>query len=230
MTVARAVVELDDVVVDYDAPAGTVRAVDHVSIAAMPGASLAIVGRSGSGKSSLVSVMSLMRAPSGGTVRFDGQEVTSATVRNGLRASEIAMVFQSFHLEPHLSVTENTMLHWYIAGSGSLREAQNRSRGVLERVGLGALGSRRVSALSGGERQRVAIARALFAGPRLLVADEPTGNLDEENAGVVCGLLTAAATEMGAAVVIVTHDLAVASKADRVVHIAHGRIDPASES
>lgn len=221
------VVELIDVVLDYVVVGSTVRAVDHVSLALDAGTSTAVVGRSGSGKSSLVSVLALMRTPSSGRVLVDGQVVraTPGALR-AARARNVAMVFQSFHLEPHLTAVENTMLAWF-AGMGRLtrRAAAARASEVVDLVGLGHMANRRVADMSGGERQRVAIARALFREPRLLVADEPTGNLDETTAGAITALLWGLPSLTGAAVVVVTHDGHVASGADRIVHLSRGQIE-----
>lgn len=222
-------VELDTVVVEYPTGAEPVRAVDGVSLAVQAGSSTAVVGRSGSGKSSLVAVMGLMRSPTSGHVRVEGRAVDSARVRHAVRAGTIAMVFQSFHLETHLSVTENVMLQWFVTRSDeSRRSARQRAADAVDLVGLGHAAARRVSDLSGGERQRVAIARALFARPRLLIADEPTGNLDETNAELVCSLLYAAPAQTGAAVVVVTHDPVVAAGADRTIRIVRGRLATSS--
>jgi len=136
------------------------------------------------------------------------------------------MVFQSFHLETHLTATENTMLSWYTAGlGGGRRAARARATGLLDAVGLGALANRLIAEMSGGERQRVAIARALFTQPRLLIADEPTGNLDEQTAGIIADLLWSLPVLTGAAVVVVTHDAQVAGGADRTVRLANGHVE-----
>jgi ABC-type lipoprotein export system ATPase subunit len=135
------------------------------------------------------------------------------------------MVFQSFHLESHLAVVENVLLRWFVFNGGErYKQALRRAVGLIGMVGLAGLADRRVSDLSGGERQRVAIARALFARPRLLVADEPTGNLDEETAASVCNLLYQAPARSGCAVIVVTHDPVVASGADRIIELSCGSI------
>ncbi|MCL2787499.1 MAG: ATP-binding cassette domain-containing protein [Micrococcales bacterium] len=218
-------VRVRDIVLDYHSSRGPVRALDHVSLDVEAASSTAVVGRSGSGKSSLIAVMGLMRSPSSGEVWVDGTKAEGIARRAALRSTEISMVFQSFHLEPHLTVVENAMLHWYLS-SGTERwgEARRRAMGVLDLLGLAGLRERRAADLSGGERQRVAIARALFARPRILIADEPTGNLDETSAATICDILYGAAKDSGCAVVVVTHDRVVANGADRVVHLVKGSI------
>jgi predicted ABC-type transport system involved in lysophospholipase L1 biosynthesis ATPase subunit len=227
MSGAPAVVALQDVVVDYRTPGGSMRALDNVTLAIPAGQGVAVVGRSGSGKSTLVSVLGLLRSPTSGQVRLAGVPVHSDEgARRRARAGTVGMVFQSFHLETHLTATENTMLGWYTAGlGGARRSARARATGLLDVVGLGALANRLVAEMSGGERQRVAIARALFAQPQLLIADEPTGNLDEQTAGVIADILWSLPGPTGAAVVVVTHDLQVAAGADRTVRLANGHIE-----
>ncbi len=220
------VVSLRDVVVEYATGSTIVRAVDGVSLSVQPGASLAVVGRSGSGKSSLVAAMGLMREPSSGSVWLGGEEVPSGSrERARLRAQNIGMVFQSFHLEPHLTARENCLMSWYWgAADVGRRRAVEQAEEVLGLVGLRSLAGRKVAAMSGGERQRVAIARALFSRPALLIADEPTGNLDEENSERVAQILFGLPREADCAVVVVTHDPSVARGADDIVKLSRGRV------
>lgn len=226
MTDAAPVAELRDVVVDYSVPGGKVRAIDRVSLSVAAGSSLALLGRSGSGKSSLVAVLGLMRTPTSGDVLIDGTPIQNGPgAQRKARAATVGMVFQSFHLEPHLTATENCMMAWYFGSQAESRKAaRGRAQGLVELVGLGHLSSRRISEMSGGERQRVAIARALFTRPRLLIADEPTGNLDEETASLVSQLLWDLPAHAGAGVVVVTHDAAVAAGASQVLRLAKGQI------
>lgn len=135
------------------------------------------------------------------------------------------MVFQSFHLEPHLTAEENCMLAWFCGRSHMSRKAaRERARGLLADLGVGRLSGRAAGSMSGGERQRVAISRALFGEPALLIADEPTGNLDEDNAGHVRDLLFGLPASQGTAVVVVTHDRAVADGAQRRIELSKGRL------
>ncbi len=199
-------------------------AVDGVSLAVSPGEILAIVGRSGSGKSTLAAIMGLLDRPTNGSVIFDGVDLTHATdtALAKVRRTKISFVFQSFHLIPHMSVLQNVSL----ALDGLNMDAQSRVQAAdaaLSRLGLGSRTAHFPPQLSGGQQQRVAIARALVRTPRLLICDEPTGNLDTENAQNVIDLL-AGARESGTSVVVVTHDAEVARMADRVLRMADGRL------
>lgn len=221
--------ELRGVSVSYDSPDGEVQALADTTFACMRGASTAIVGRSGSGKSTLISVLSLLRRPSHGQVWVGGVEASSLGQRGlaALRARHVGIVFQAFHLEHSLSVVDNVMLGWNFSSQAlGRREAVNRAREDLERLGIGDLADRHPHALSGGQRQRVAIARAIFSRPTLLVADEPTGNLDESTAGDVAQLLLSLPVEHDTAVVMVTHDETIAALADARRVITAGRISP----
>ena len=133
-------------------------------------------------------------------------------------------MFQSFHLDPAFSAADNVLLPRYFGGAGSRRDARRRAADLLELVGIPELADRSPGRMSGGQRQRVAIARALFTKPALVVADEPTGNLDEDTAGMVADVLFALPGRTGTAVVVVTHDAAIAAHADRLVRIAQGRV------
>lgn len=217
---------LEDVRVTYPSVNGPVEALSGISFTCDYGTSTAIVGRSGSGKSTLISVLSMLRTPTSGTVAIDGRDVTSmpSRERDQLRAEKIGVVFQSFHLEPSLSVLDNTVLPWtFGAKRANRRKAINMAADVLERVGIADLAQRRPNALSGGQRQRVAIARALFTRPAVFVADEPTGNLDEDTANDISELLLSLPERFGSAVVIVTHDRTIAARAQRTLTITHGR-------
>jgi ABC-type lipoprotein export system ATPase subunit len=218
-------IRLVDVVVEHPVPGGSpVRAVDHVTLDVPAATSLALVGRSGSGKSSLVAVMGLMRTPTSGTVMVGGVTGGMGARPTRVRASVVGMVFQSFHLDPHLTAVENCMMAWYLGGVGRRVAARARAAELVDLVGIGHLAGRRVADMSGGERQRVAIARALYTAPQVLIADEPTGNLDEDTSEVVRTLLYGLPAAMGTTVVVVTHDRAVAAGADRVLTLARGRL------
>lgn len=222
------VVELLDVSVSYRNPSGTVMALDKACMAVHQANAVSVIGRSGSGKSSLVSVLGLMRRPSAGQVLVDGTALLpNPRAMRTARAHVVGMVFQSFHLESHLSCAENCMLSWYATNKPiGNRAAKTRARELLDLVGLGPLANRRVATLSGGERQRVAIARALFTEPRLVIADEPTGNLDEDTAEKISTLLWSLPQATGAAVVVVTHDKNVAAGADRIISLVKGVATP----
>lgn len=219
--------ELEEITVHFGEGDALVRALDTVTCVFEQGTSTAIVGRSGSGKSTLISVLSMLRQPSSGTVRIDGVETENLSAREvaRLRASQIGVVFQSFHLEPTLTAAQNVMLPWTFGAVDSGRRAAERhAEGLLEQLGIGELAQRRPNAMSGGQRQRVAIARALFVEPSLFVADEPTGNLDEETANDVAELIMTLPHHHQTAVAVVTHDTAVADLADRRLTLVRGAL------
>ncbi len=222
---------LSSVSVDYNVPTGTVHALRDVDVAFPRGTSTAILGRSGSGKTTLISVLSLLRRPTSGTVEIDGRVVTDLPdgALAELRASAIGIAFQAFHLEPSLSATENVMLPWFFRSDVMpRREARARAADILTSLGIGDLAGRRPNEMSGGQRQRVAIGRALFSEPALLVADEPTGNLDEETANGVAATLLGLPARLGTTVIVVTHDRTIASMAERRLELARGELQEAS--
>jgi ABC-type lipoprotein export system ATPase subunit len=226
-----AAAQITDLCVEYRTSAGSVRALDGVTARFDAGSSAAIVGRSGSGKSTMVAVLSLLRRPTTGTVTIAGipsGELSRADLAR-LRSSAVGVVFQSFHLEPALTAAENVMLPWFFQARRTRerrsRTAARRHAGdVLDLVGIADLAERHPGAMSGGQRQRVAIARALFSQPRVFLADEPTGNLDEETAEDVSQTLFELPRTTGTSVIVVTHDSAVAAQADRTLTLSRGRL------
>jgi putative ABC transport system ATP-binding protein len=217
------VVELVDVWRSYDTDP-PVHALRGVGLRVCPGDHVAIVGPSGSGKSTLLHVLGCLDRPTRGTYRLDGIDVATLADREltALRGTRIGFVFQAFHLLAHRTVVENVMLgELYTGGSRSGR--RDRALEALGRVGL----SHRVdflpTKLSGGERQRVAIARALVGQPSLLLADEPTGNLDTRNTDAILGLFDDLREE-GLTLVVITHDDHVSEHAQRVVRIVDGEL------
>jgi putative ABC transport system ATP-binding protein len=196
----------------------------EVSLTLDPGESLAVVGRSGSGKSTLLSILGLLDEQSGGSYLIDGVPVHGLrdAARARLRAQVFGFVFQNFCLIPHLNVRENVE-----AGVLQLNPRRKRRELALQaltKVQLEHLAGRRPDELSGGERQRVAIARALACGPRVILADEPTGSLDEETGAVVMKELHTLARDDGVALVVVTHDHLVAEGCDRILTLDHGAL------
>ncbi len=187
------------------------------------GQRVAVVGPSGSGKTSLLLLLAGLEQPAAGRVLLDGQDLSTLDrdALADLRRDRIGIVFQSFHLLPSLNALDNVALPLQIAGQ---REALPRARALLRRVGLGERLSHYPSQLSGGEQQRVAIARALVHQPRLLLADEPTGNLDDHTGALVRELLFELHRDSGATLVLVTHDLAFARRCDRVLQLHEGRL------
>jgi ABC-type lipoprotein export system ATPase subunit len=217
------VVELRNVARTYgsDPPVQALRGVD---LSVHPGDWLAIVGPSGSGKSTLLNVLGCLDRPTTGTYLIDGIDagVLSEDERAALRARSIGFVFQTFHLLGHRTALENVMLaDIYAAGDRSDREA--RAQASLEKVGIGHRRDFLPTKMSGGEQQRVAIARALLGSPRLLLCDEPTGNLDTANTESVLALFDQLAGE-GLTFVVITHDEEVAAHARRVVRIVDGQL------
>jgi putative ABC transport system ATP-binding protein len=196
---------------------------DRVSLAVAAGEFLVIAGASGSGKTTLLSIISGLDRPSSGRVFFDGRDVTDLDedALAPLRTVAIGFVFQNFHLVPSLSALENVMFPAELAGDPAARA---KALALLDRVGLAARASSRPHQLSGGEKQRVAISRALVNGPRVVFADEPTGNLDSANGAAVLELLLELRRERGATLVLVTHNREMAARADRIVTLADGRI------
>jgi putative ABC transport system ATP-binding protein len=193
------------------------------------GESIAITGRSGSGKSTLLNLISGIDRADAGTVAIDGREVTAMAEpeRTLFRRAHIGFVYQFFNLIPTLDVAENVRLVLELNGVGA-RAARQRAQAVLAGVGLAARAHSAVEQLSGGEQQRVAIARALVHEPRLLLADEPTGNLDEQSAREVLPLLLSLVRARGTTLVIVTHDGALARQANRVLELKAGRLHSAA--
>ena len=199
-----------------------VHAVRAVDLVIEPGEYLSIVGPSGSGKSTLLHLLGLLDRPTGGSYWLDGEDVSQLSERRRavLRGERIGFVFQAFHLLPYRSVLENVALPM-VYHRVPRRERVERSRGALERVGLGHRMEFDPATLSGGERQRVAIARALVSEPSLLLADEPTGNLDSASAASILDLFDELHAG-GLTLAVITHDAGVSGRAQRRVHIVDG--------
>jgi putative ABC transport system ATP-binding protein len=206
-------------------PAGPVTAVRDITLSIEAGDHVAIKGPSGCGKSTLLHMLGCVDAPSSGTLLFDGRNVSTLNdnARSLLRLRQIGFVFQRFFLLPMLTAAENVELPQSEAGISSA-DRQRRTRELLEYVGLAARADHRPSQLSGGEMQRVAIARALANRPRLLLADEPTGELDQNTGEQIASLLDRVNAD-GTALVIVTHDPGLAARCSRVLTMKDGRIE-----
>jgi putative ABC transport system ATP-binding protein len=217
-------VACDGVTKNYRTGTREVAAVRGVDLAVAPGSWVAIMGASGSGKSTLLQLLGGLDVPDSGTIRVGGEpiEALSEAARAVLRRRRIGYVFQFFNLVSNLSVSENVELPMLLAGTPR-RQAAQRCAELLTALGIGDLGSAAPAELSGGQQQRVAMARALANRPDVLLADEPTGNLDSESARELIGLLRNA-HEAGQTIVMVTHDLGVAAAADRILVMADGRI------
>jgi putative ABC transport system ATP-binding protein len=200
---------------------GAIHALDHISVQVAQGEWLSIMGPSGSGKSTLVNLIGCLDGPTSGEIWLDGQNVAgiSANELNRVRAEKIGFIFQQFHLIPFLTAVENVMLAQYFHSMTDEKEAVD----ALTRVGLGERAHHLPSQLSGGEQQRVSIARALINDPKIILADEPTGNLDAVNEELVLRLLREF-HQQGRTIVMVTHDPVVARLADRRIEFHHGKI------
>ena len=221
-----ALIRLDGVSKVYPMPGEDVHALRSVSLHVEAGEFLSIVGSSGSGKTTLLYLVGLLTDPTAGAYLFGGKDTArfSDRERSALRGREIGFVFQAFHLLPQLSVLDNVVLSTrYAAANGSPRESAKQARDLLERVGLGHRLRHRPRELSGGEMQRVAIARALLTSPRVLLADEPTGNLDESTGEQIFQLLGELASE-GHTVILVTHEQELARRTQRVVKLKDGEV------
>jgi ABC-type lipoprotein export system ATPase subunit len=197
------------------------RVLDDVSLEVAAGEVVAILGRSGSGKSTLLHLLGGLDTPDAGRIGLAGQELTGRSPRSlaRLRLQHVGFVFQSFHLIEELTGEENVLLPARLPGAK--RGGERRGRRLIEVLGLAEISDRRPHELSGGEQQRFAIARALVGDPELLLADEPTGNLDRDNGSAVLNLLRSLHDR---AVVLVTHEPEAAAIADRVLHLRDGRL------
>lgn len=206
---------------------GDVAALDDVSLQINRGEWISVVGPSGSGKSTLMNILGCLDSPTSGSVQLDGQRLDSLPERNlaVIRRRQIGLIFQKFHLIKHLNALENVMVAQYYHSVPDEKEAL----AALERVGLQDRATHLPSQLSGGEQQRVCIARALINYPQVVLADEPTGNLDEANEELVLDFFHRLHNE-GTTLVVVTHDPTVAGKGDRQVILKHGKIDKIVES
>jgi len=214
-------ISLENVSQEFDE--GRVVAVRDVSLAIMKGESVAIVGPSGCGKTTLVILMCGIRTPSRGVIRWNGDPVTTPRIWTDLRRTSIGIVFQDFNLFPTLTAGENVEIAMFGTGSES-RARRDAIEIALGAVGLSARTSHLPHELSGGERQRVAIARSIVNRPTLLVADEPTGNLDTANSAAIMDLLFELHATQGTTLVIVTHDPKHAARCKRQIEIRDGKL------
>jgi putative ABC transport system ATP-binding protein len=222
-------IELQDVHLSLGRGAARVHILKGISLTIPTGRATGLVGPSGSGKSTLLMTMAGLERPDSGLVRVAGQDLgpLGEDALALFRGRHIGIVFQSFHLIPTMTARENVALPLELAGRA---DAFSRAEAELRNVGLGQRMDHYPSQLSGGEQQRVAIARAVAPDPAILVADEPTGNLDEATGGSIVDLIFALRRERGATLALVTHDLALAAACDATVRLRAGRIETADES
>jgi putative ABC transport system ATP-binding protein len=222
-SIVEPALELEDVRLTLSAVSGPVEILKGVSLSVASAESVAIIGPSGSGKSSLISVASGIERVSAGEVRLLGASLTGLGEDElaRLRRGRVSLVFQSFHLLQTMTAFDNVRVPLEIAGLG---DVDTLARSALDAVGLSGRAHHYPGQLSGGERQRVAVARALASRPQLVFADEPTGNLDRAAGQLVADMLFSIAREWGASLVVVTHDLELARRADRLIEMSDGRI------
>jgi putative ABC transport system ATP-binding protein len=218
-------IEVSNVVKVYQRGKTEVRALDGVSLTVPKGQFLSIMGSSGSGKSTMLNLLGALDVPTSGLVRIEGKEISRLAddELSRFRRDRLGFIFQFFNLLPTMSAVENVILPELLAGKPR-EELEVKAKALLEQVGLKGRGHHRPDELSGGEMQRVAVARALLAEPALLLADEPTGNLDSKTGAEVLRLIREATRERHLTVVMVTHDPKAAEVGDRLVRLADGHI------
>lgn len=218
-------VEVQDMCKIYNPGENEVRALDHVSLKIQKGEFVAIIGHSGSGKSTLMNMLGCLDVPTSGMYRLHGQNVSEMDddELSDIRNKEIGFIFQGFNLIPNLTAIENVELPLIYRGVGKAKRME-LSRKALEKVGLGHRLDHKPSEMSGGQQQRVAIARAIAQAPPIILADEPTGNLDSHSTQEIMGILKELYEE-GRTVILITHDNEIAAKAKRVIKIKDGHIE-----
>ena len=216
-------IAVDSVIVEHQTTSGPVRALDGVSFSVESGSSIAITGPSGGGKSTLLGVIGGLARPTSGSVRIGDSQISdlSERDRSDFRRSHIGFVYQADNLLPFLTLIENVGLQLALNGQAS---GAGRSLAVLAELGLAGLAYRLPDHLSGGQRQRASVARAIVHQPEIILADEPTGALDTANAVGVIDLLLGMQREIGATLIMVTHDRDAASRLDRQIHLRDGRV------
>ncbi|MCI9319474.1 MAG: ABC transporter ATP-binding protein [Lachnospiraceae bacterium] len=218
-------VEIRDVCKVYNPGENEVRALDHINVNIDTGEYVAIIGQSGSGKSTLMNMLGCLDVPTSGMYRLHGQNVSEMDddELSDIRNKEIGFIFQGFNLIPNLTAIENVELPLIYRGVGKAKRME-LSRKALEKVGLGHRLDHKPSEMSGGQQQRVAIARAIAQAPPIILADEPTGNLDSHSTQEIMGILKELYEE-GRTVILITHDNEIAAKAKRVIKIKDGHIE-----
>ena len=224
-----ALVEIKDVCKIYNPGENEVRALDHVNVTIQEGEFVAIIGQSGSGKSTLMNMLGCLDVPSSGLYRLHGHDVSQLDddELSDIRNREIGFIFQGFNLIPNLTALENVELPLIYRGVGKSNRMK-LSKQALEKVGLGHRMDHKPSEMSGGQQQRVAIARAIAQAPPIILADEPTGNLDSHSTQEIMGILTELHKD-GRTVILITHDNEIAARAKRVIKIKDGCVEADSD-
>jgi len=222
-TLKDLILEVKNITKEVNSPEGVLTIVRDVNLSIEPGELVSLVGPSGSGKTTLLAIMAGLDLPSAGSITLLGSEITllDEDQRAQIRGRDVGFVFQSFHLMPKLSALDNVMLPLEISG---IDEAQSKAKEALISVGLEKRAKHFPTQLSGGEKQRVAIARAMVNKPKILFADEPTGNLDTKSSSAITDLLFSVNELMQTTLVLVTHDLALAEKCTKVYELSEGEL------
>jgi len=216
----KAMIKANDLIMDYDE---RTRAIDRIDMEVMEGEWVTVMGASGSGKTTLMNILGCLDRPTSGVVTLRNTDVTKLDNKDltRFRRESFGFIFQQFHLVPYLTALENVMLsQYFVNGRG---QGEDKAREVLEKVGLGHRLDHTPSHLSGGEQQRVAVARALVNEPEIIMADEPTGNLDQANGKIILDLLKDLNNE-GHTIVLITHEPSIGHLGDRIVHMVDGRV------
>jgi lipoprotein-releasing system ATP-binding protein len=226
---AEAVIQCQGVSKTFEEGKLKVDVLENINFVIGKGEQVAIVGASGSGKSTLLHILGGLSEPSAGKVMIDGKDVNtlSQTARGKLRNASLGFVYQFHHLLPEFTALENVAMPLLIARVADT-EAIERATDILDKVGLGNRIQHKPGELSGGERQRAAIARAMVSRPKCIMADEPTGNLDSKTADSIHGLMLELNQQIGTSLIVVTHDMNLASKIGTVLRIENGNLDPVS--
>ncbi len=225
----QAILEIENVCKSYHDGDATTQVLDNVNLTVYAGEQLAIVGSSGSGKSTLLHIIGTLDKPTSGRAMLEGEDLYQATStrKNQIRNQDLGFIYQFHHLLPEFSAVENVAMPAFIQGV-KRSVALEKAKQLLIRVGLAHRLNHTPSELSGGERQRVAIVRALINSPKLVLADEPTGNLDAKSGETIYQLIKELAEQLGTAFVIVTHDSQLAEKMDRQLQMQDGRLQTAN--
>ena len=215
--------ELQDIHLNYKTESTAVEVIRGVSLKINSNESVAIVGKSGSGKTSLIMLIAGLECPNSGKIIFEGQDISQYSEDRlaDIRKRKIGIVFQSFYLIPNYTALENVSL---VLEINKVADAKKKSMELLEQLGLKDRINHFPSQLSGGEQQRVAIARSIVLNPKLILADEPSGNLDSENSKLIMSLLFKYCKQNGSSLVLVTHDQMLAKECDRIIEIKDGKI------